>query len=233
MKIYFKNIIRTTFGFGAAALMLQSCTKSDIVFNTTPLPTAVSFTQASPDQPPVNLYLNGARFASSTFNYGQSAGYLAINSGVYAVAFTSDIDGKILLADSINFKAETNYSLFLANKAAQPEVVLLTDTLNAPAAGNASIRFINLSPDAPAVDLVEKGGPVLVTNRAYKGYSSFSPLTGNQVYTFEVHRAGTSTVLATLNTVKLQTNTIYTLWFHGLATGTTVADALSLDILTN
>jgi hypothetical protein len=203
-NILFKDILKAVCWFAAVAFPLPSCTKSDIALNTTPLPTAISFIQASPNEPPVNLYLNGVKFASSTFNYGQSAGYLAINSGVYSVAFTSDIDGKVLLTDSINFKAETNYSLFLANKPGQPEVVLLTDTLNQPAAGNASIRFINLSPDAPAVDLVEKGGPVLVSNRAYKGFSSFSPLAGNQFYTFEVHRAGTSTVLATLNNLKLE-----------------------------
>lgn len=233
MKIYLKNLWNSTSAILALTLLLCSCSKSIIDVNPAPLPTAVSFIQASPDEPPVDFYLGNSRFAASSFNYAQYTGYVAINSGNYQISFLSDIDGKIILSDSLNFKAENNYSLFLANKPSQAEVVLLTDTLNKPTAGNATVRFINLSPDAPAVDLVEKGGSVIAANRAYKGYSSFLPVTGNLVYTFEVHRAGTSTVLATLNNITLQANYVYTVWFHGLAASSSSADQLSVDILTN
>lgn len=166
-------------------------------------------------------------------NYGQNSGYFSINAGSNAASFYNDATMKSILSDTISFNPNTTYSMFLANKPTKPEVFLLTDTISQPTAGNASIRFIDLSPDAPAVDLVIKGGAVLVSNRSYKGYSSFSPIPGNLFYTLEVHQAGTATVLATLSNVKLNSGFVYTIWFHGLAAGTTATDQLSVDIINN
>ena len=50
---------------------------------------------------------------------------------------------------------------------------------------------------------------------------------------FEVHQAGTSTVLATLAGIKLNSGFEYTIWLQGLATPTNSHDGLSANILTN
>ena len=122
------------------------------------------------------------------------------------------------------------YTAFLANTPAKAELFVLTDTLAQPAAGKTAIRFVNLSPDAPAVDLVIKNGPTMFTNKAYKGYSGFLPLTGNQTYTIEVHQAGTSTILAKAVDVQLTANNLYTVWFHGLSAGTAGTDGLTVSV---
>jgi len=235
MKIYRKrsgSFLACVCVLGVLTLLWCSCAKTPIEINTSPPATSIKFIQASPDEPPVDLLLNSVRFGSSSFTYGQNSGYVNINTGIDAASFNNDINGKAILADTLNFKASAIYSLFLANKPSQPEVVLLTDTLNPPAAGNSSIRFINLSPDAPAVDLVIKGGAVLVANRSYKGYSSFAPIQGG-VYTLEVHQAGKATVLASTYAFKLQTGSIYTVWFHGLVANTSTADQLAVDVIDN
>src|SRR6202012_652760 len=105
------------------------------------------------------------------------------------------------------------------------------DTINRPADGKASIRFVNLSPDAPSVDLAIQGGAVLITNKAYKGYSTFVPETGNTSYNFEVRQHGTNTVLATLSNISLNSSYVYTIWLGGLATPLNATDKLSLNII--
>ena len=73
----------------------------------------------------------------------------------------------------------------------------------------------------------------MVSNKVYKGHSSFIPVPGNVSYTFEIRQKGTSTVLATLADVNFTTGFVYTIYFHGLAAGTTSDNKLAADIVTN
>jgi len=214
-------------------LLFSSCVKAPVSTNTSTPEAAVNFIQASPDEPAVNLSFNNTKFGVTYLNYGQSTSYLAVNTGVNIASFNNASNSAVILTDTLNFNANAFYSVFLVNKPQHPGVFLLTDTLKQPATGAANIRFINLSPDAPAVDLVIKGGPVLVPNRPYEAFSSFAPLTAGQAYTFEVHTAGTSTVLASITNYNVQLGYTYTFWLYGLAAGTSAADQLSLDVIIN
>ena len=217
---------------GLLTLLVSSCAKNTIDYNTTPPAiTAVTFIQASPDEPLLSLFFGNTKIA--VIDYGQTAGRFQIGAGKYPITVYNDVTLKPILADTITFGQDTSYSLFFANKPSQPEFVLLTDPLSKPSTGNAGVRFVDLSPDAPAVDLVVNGGAVLSANQSYKGYSSFVPVTGGMLYTIEVHQAGTSNVLATLTKVELDAGYLYTIWFHGLAAGTTATDQLKVDIMTN
>jgi len=215
------------------AVVLSSCVKSST--NNTPPPAvaALMFVQAAPDQAPIDFVLGALRLNQTPINYGENSLYFNVNPGSFRAAFYTDAAQQVILTDTLHFNQNVAYSLFLANKPGHVETVLLTDTLNKPAGGGASIRFINLSPDAPAVDLAVHGGGVLVANKSYKGRSSFAPVAANNGYTLEVRQAGTNTVLATLSNVTLTGGGLYTVWFHGLAAGTTSADKLSVDIINN
>lgn len=214
-------------------LLFSSCAKTPVSTNTATSQAAVDYIQASPDEPAVNLFFNNTKFGITSLSYGQSTSYEAVNSGVNVAVFENAANSTTLLKDTLSFNANTFYSVFLANTPQHPEVFLLTDTLKQPATGAANIRFVNLSPDAPAVDLVVKGGAVLVPGRPYKAFSSFAPLTAGQAYTFEVHTAGTSTVLASLTNYNIQLGYTYTFWLYGLKAGTSTADQLSLDVIIN
>jgi hypothetical protein len=232
MKIFKKSVPVFVCAIGLVALM-SSCVKSSM--NNTPPPpvAALMFVQAAPDQAPLDLLLGTVRVNQAPINYGENSPYFNVNPGSFRAAFYTDATQQVILLDTVHFSQNTAYSLFLANKPGHTETVLLTDTLNKPAAGNAAIRFVNLSPDAPAVDLAVQGGAVLVANKSYKGHSSFAPIAGNPGYTFEVRQAGTNTVLATLSNVTLTGGGLYTVWFHGLAAGTAAGDKLSAGIINN
>jgi hypothetical protein len=214
------------------SVFLSSCLKTNNN-NYYPPEALVTFIQASPDEPQLDFYLNNNKINLNAINYGDHFDYFRAYAGSRTANFYSTGSMNKIFSSTIQLNQNTNYSLFLANKATQPEVVLLTDTITQPASGNASIRFVNLSPDAPTVDLAVQGGSVLVSNKSYKGYSPFIPLQANKNYVFEVRQAGSNTVLATLSNVNINSGSIYTIWFHGLSAATTATDQLSASIYTN
>ncbi len=194
-------------------------------------PAYLSVIDASPTSPTLDYYLNTSHVASN-LTYGHTIDYFAAYTGLRTSTFYTTGTTTIFKSDTMTLKANNYYSLYLANLPSKPDFLLLTDTLSQPATNTASIRFVDLSTDAPAVDLGIKGGALITANKSYKGYSSFIPVTGNTTYTFEVRQAGTSTVLVSLSNITLSSGAIYTVWLHGLAAATDQT-RLTLDIRTN
>ncbi len=219
---------------GLLMLLSSSCSKPPITTNLNTPQAALNIVQACPDEAALDLLINNTKVGQTAITYGQNTGYFALNAGNNIISFNNDASMKQILADTTSFNPNTTHTIFLTNTVSQPQVFALTDTLVAPPGGNASVRFVDVSPDAPAVDLVIKGGATLVSNKSFKGYSSFAAIPANIFYNFEVHKAGTATVLATLNNVKVNPGFVYTIWFHGLANGTTAnGDELSADFMIN
>ncbi|WP_183575546.1 DUF4397 domain-containing protein [Mucilaginibacter sp. X5P1] len=213
------------------SIMLLSCLKDHNTYVT--VPTAqLMVVQGSPDAPAEILYLNTNRVTSQPYNYGDWVGYFNAYTGTRQVVLYNYATQSVIVSDTIGLKQGVAYSLFLSNTYTKPDLILLKDTISQPASGKASIRFVDVSPDAGAVDL-SANNTVLVSNKTYKGASSFLPVDGNNTtYSFQVLKSGTSTVLATLNNITIQNGQAYTVWLHGLAagTGTTI---LKADIITN
>ena len=235
MKTHKNSSKKLLLGICAGCLisfLLTSCLKNtNTVYN--PPTGLLSFIQASPDEPPLDFYLNNNRVNQGALYFEDNIDYVSAIAGSRTANFYATGTTTPLLSTPITLAQSTAYSLFLINKSSSPQVLLLTDTLNKPTTGNATVRFVDLSPDAPAVDLAVQGGAVVVPNKLFKGYSSFIPVAAKSNYTFEVRQAGTSTVLATLSNVPLVSGSVYTIWFGGLATPTNSNDKLSANIVTN
>ncbi|MDB5143839.1 MAG: hypothetical protein JWQ66_2552 [Mucilaginibacter sp.] len=236
MKIYKNTLTKRITGLGVvcmlSVLFLSSCLKNNNDYYVPPV-AYLSFIQASPDEPPMDLYLNNNKVNQVGFNYGGTIDYFRAYTGTRTVNLYNQGGMAKIFSDTIHLNANVAYSLFLTNTAAHPSLFLLTDSLSKPAVGNASVRFVNVSPDAPAVDFAIKDSTALVSNKAFKGFSSFLPIQASKNYTFEVRQHGTNTVLATLTNVTLNSVVVYTVWFHGLAGSANTTDKLSIDIFTN
>jgi hypothetical protein len=228
-----KKAVYCLFSLLVTGVLFSSCMKDNTSTLVTQSSSLVLFVQAAPDLPPIDFYLDNSIVNTTALSYTGGINYLNVYTNTKAAYIYNHSTSAKLLTDSLHLKANTAYSLFLANTPANPQFVLLTDTIKQPAANSAGIRFINLSPDAPAVDFAITGGTVISSNQAFKSFTVFNPLPGNQTYTFVVRQAGTNTVLATLPAVYITTGTTYTFWFGGLAAGTTSADKLSLNAITN
>ncbi|MGN6397075.1 MAG: DUF4397 domain-containing protein [Mucilaginibacter sp.] len=229
----FKNISKgLVTRIGAVCILsmaLTSCIKNH---DTTPPPPValLSVIQDSPGQQPLNFTLNGSRVNNNSIVYGSGLDYFRAYAGKRTAAFTQT-GGTVVKSDTITLEQNLAYSLCLVNKAATPEFLLLHDAITQPSSGNANLRFVNLSPDNGAVDLAVKDGAVLVANKPFKGYSDFASLEGKN-YTFEIRKAGTATVLATLSNKTITPSLVYTIYFRGLA-GATDGNAPTGDLIIN
>lgn len=235
MKTYKITSKKWIAGLGAVCLLsvfLTSCLKSKTdTYN--PPSAYVLFAQASPGQQPIDLYLNNNLVNSLPINYGYGIDYFRAFAGNRIVNIYSHVGMSKILSDSINLKTDSAYSLFMVGKAGSAGILLLSDPLTQPASGQAGIRFVNVSPDAPAVDLAIKDSAAFITNKAFKGYSPFLPIQGGKTYTFEVRRHGTNTVLATISNANIAPGLVYTVWLHGLTATAIDNDKLKADVITN
>ena len=110
------------------------------------------------------------------------------------------------------------YSLFAAGAASDIAPLVLEDDLSLFELGKAHIRFIHLSPDAPAVDVAVSGGTVLFDDKSFMEFTDFMPVDGG-VYDLEVRAAGTTDVVLEVPGVELKAGKVYTVFARGFVGG--------------
>ena len=225
-----KNIFKTTTLFIAVAIIsFSSCTKKN---DDTTFYSSLSVTHASPDAPAVDIYIDNSKVTTTPFSFSNTTGYLKnLISGKRNIKVNvAGTTTNVINAD-ITFDGNKNYSLFAIDSVSKLSTILTVDDLTAPAAGKAHVRFIHLSPDAPAVDIAVVGGPVVFPNSSFKSVSAFTPL-GAGTYNLEVRVAGTTNVALTLPSITLESGKIYTVYAKGFLGGTG-AQALDAGIIVN
>jgi len=193
---------------------ISSCNKgSSNSLNTATLAVAAG----SPDMVPVDLYLNKG-LASSNLIYGSYVSYLSLTEGAAIIGFDYTGTTTHLTGDTVTLEGGKAYTLFTTDLVAKHQFFLTTDTVIAPATGKASIRLVNVSPDAPAVDLVV-GGKVLISNKSYKQVSTFTALPTAVNDTLRIVQTGTNNVLGVVNALTVNSGVVYTIWLNGFVSG--------------
>lgn len=217
---------------GASVLFFSACVKTDNRDLYNPAVGYMNVVQASPDEPALNFYLNNNLATNPPLNFGDYTLYFQAYTGMQNAVFSNASTAAQVVSQGVTIKQNQYYSLFLTNTTASPQYLYLTDTLNKPATGQAGIRFINLSPDAGAVDFSAVSGKTTVGNEGFQGYSGFIGLAGG-TYSLQVMQTGTNTVLASLSGVTLLNGGLYTIWLQGLKAGTTSTDKLTINSMQN
>jgi hypothetical protein len=191
----------------------------------------VMIIHASPDAPAVDLLLDGTKLNSAGVNFTDNTAYLTAAAGTRVLKV--NVAGTTTTALQANLPVVNgkNYSVFAIDSVSKLSGLVLEDNLAAPASGKAHVRFIHLSPDAPAVDVAVTGGGVVFGNKSFKDATSFTPLDAN-TYNLEVRLAGTSTVVLPLPGIALTAGKIYTVYAKGFVGGTG-AQALGAEIIVN
>ncbi|RZL09260.1 MAG: DUF4397 domain-containing protein [Pedobacter sp.] len=129
------------------------------------------------------------------------------------LSFTNDAGAEILLTKNITLDESQAYSAFLIDKSDKMDVLLIKDDFTTVSTEKAFIRFINLSPDAPTLDLSLSNDVNLVSMLAYKSASEFQPI-DPKTYSFTVSSNGI--LKASLNDQVLTAGAYYTVFSKGL-----------------
>lgn len=202
------------------ATLFTSCLKQDDDDYVQTPAALISVINALPGTQAVDFYLDQNKGNTYPINYGNGLDYIRAYTGKRTPSFNLSNTSQKLKSDTITLKADNFYSAYLTGTVAQPEILLLRDSITRPTTGMAAIRLVHVSANAPAVDLAIKDGAVLATNKSYKGYSPFVAIQAAKTYTIEVRLTGTTTVLASLTDVRLNNNSVYTVWLQGVNNAT-------------
>lgn len=174
----------------------------------------------SPDAPAVDVYVAGKKTLSNV-PFGAVSDYLSVPGGTYAIKVLpagAAADATGVIEANVTVEGGRAYTIAAMGKLAAIGPVVLSDDRSAPGAGKARVRLVHASPDAPAVDVAVKGGPVLFSNIAFKAASAFGEVAAG-TYDLEVRAAGTTTVALAVPGVKLEAGRTYSVFALGLLQG--------------
>ena len=217
-------------GLGLATL--NGCSDDE----TTPVGTSPNQTgnvmavHASPDAPGVDLLVDNA-IAGTNLMFPANTQYLAVPAGNRNIKVNVTSTSTSVFDLTLPISVDVNYSVFAVGALTTIDTLVLIDDLAVPAAGKAHVRFIHLSPDAPAVDVALQGGTVVFGDKSFKQFTAFTPLDAG-MYNLEVRLANSSTVVLPLPNITLQAGKIYTVFAKGFVSGTG-SQALGAQIFLN
>jgi hypothetical protein len=185
---------------------------------------------ASPDAPPVDIYVNGAETLSDV-PFGVISEYLEVPAGEYQIqVFPASeepaTEGAVIDA-MLTFEAGTMTTVAATNNVASIEAQVIADA-PAPVSDMAQVRVVHLSADAPAVDVAPDGAEPIVTNLAYPAATDYLTVPGGE-YDLEVRPTGAMDVALQLDPVTLENGTSYSVFAIGSLGGGTLTVLPAVD----
>jgi len=235
MRIFTKHLSRSSgklaiiVMLSISTLLLNSCVKDD---KTAPAVSGLMVVNASPGLGTYNLYWGTTKINNAAMPFLSSIAYFQITPGVNTLKFTTANSIESVLTKDLTLEAEKAYSLFLINEVPNLDGLLVKDDLSPTSSDKAFIRFINLSPDAPALDLVQTGGASLITDKAFKSVSDFT-LADAKTYSFDVKNKETGAVIATLKDISLTAGSMYTITVCGMLSPTEHQEPARIQVYVN
>ncbi len=187
----------------------------------------VRVVHASPDAPAVDVLVNGdVAFSGASFQ--DVTDYATLPGGTYNIQVVpAGSTAPVVIEADLDLVDGTDYTVVAANLLANIQPLVLVDNNALPAMGEAKVRFVHASPDAPAVDIAVKDGPVLFSNIAFTEVGNYVTV-GAATYDLEVRVAGTNNVALDLPGINLASQTVYTVFAVGLLAGNPDLSALAV-----
>jgi Domain of unknown function (DUF4397) len=237
MKAIKQSLKIRALAISAVALSLtvfsSCCHHADDYVCPAPGPLAyVSVVNGLPGSQPVNFQFDNNEVNYYGIPYGGGLDYINVCTGKREISVYDSQNNTKITSGNADLSNGNYYSVFLTGTPAIPDLLVLNDDIKQPQSGNAGVRLVNLSSDAPAVDLIIQQGPSLATNVAYKGSSTFTGVSGANSYNIEIHQTGTGIILASLQNVRFRNGSLYTVILEGHQT-TNDGHVLSIKIQTN
>jgi len=182
------------------------------------VPARLRVAHASPDAPNVDVWIDDA-VALADVGFADVTEYAALAPGVYAVKVTpSGAAEPVVLETSVTLTEGSDYTALAGGLLQDIDLVLFQDDAGVPAPGTAHVRFVHASPDAPAVDVAVKDGPVLLGDVAFGEATEYVAAPAG-TYDLEVRPTGTITAALELPDVALAAGSVYSFFAMGLVAG--------------
>lgn len=203
--------VYTSILFFLTIIMLVSCKKQEV---DTTVYSAITVVNASPTAATYDVYLGTNKLNAAALPLGGGVSYFRQVAGSYDLKFTVAGRGESVFTRTVNLNQNTYHSFYLIGSPSSFDGIFATDDLTASSTTQAFVRFVNLSPDAPALTLGITGGAAVGSSQAFKGVGSFVQVAPS-TQSFEL-KDNSSVVRATVTGVNLVANGYYTIIARGL-----------------
>lgn len=186
--------------------------------------TAARVFHASPDAPAVDVYLNG-KLALRNLKFKEISEFMHLPAGQYRLdIYPTGSTTSPVLSETLLFMPGVTYTFTAAGPVSRLKLFPIVDKPFV-SAGETKVKFVHLSPDAPAVDVAVKDGDVLFPNVSYMTSTKYITVPAGKI-DLEVRLAGTDTVVLSVPRVQLRADTAYTVFAVGLANGNPPLEAV-------
>lgn len=211
---------KTIFLLFALSIFFASCEKNTLdpsgQFN-------IKVVNASATAGPQSFTLAGSILISGGLNFADASSYINTASGKRLVTeFKNEGTNSVYASGEIWTANDVNFTVYLAGKGSSARVKNFQDDLGLPNNGQAKIKFIHLSDNAPSdVTVKYASGDNLVghlISNTESGYKYVNPGT----VSVQLLNASTKKNLGTFDITDLQAGKIYTLYFADDANGNLV-----------
>nr|WP_322623754.1 DUF4397 domain-containing protein [uncultured Flavobacterium sp.] len=217
----------------AVALLFTSCIDDDNRSYYQPIENSAFgyVVNASPSSGDLYFFADQNQLNREALNYGGSMGYFRFYLGDRTFTLKNSL-GTTLATTTLKLENQDYFALFAVNTFNNIELVTYRDSLVSPAQGNARVRFINLSPDAPSLDVATTTS-TLATGLDFKEASEFADVPAGS-YDLTFKNTATGETVYTQTAEPLTAGNIYTIYVKGFVTPPTGSnDTFSAVKLTN
>jgi hypothetical protein len=173
---------------------------------------------ASPDTPAVDIYLNG-RLTIKNITYKEMSSYLQIPAGSYLFEiYPFGKFDKPLTKEMIFFMPGVIHTIVCCGPMANLDLIPFIDA-SYVSAGEAKVRFVHVSPDAPSFDLAFKEIGDGFKHLSYTKASPYKSVRSGK-YQCVVKISGTADEVFVHRNLKFDSDTAYSLFAIGFSNGT-------------
>ncbi len=155
-------------------------------------PARLQFVNASQDAPAVDVDVLGTTIFSSVI-FSDTTSYLPLEAGELEVQLSESGSSNPLTTASLDLPPNSDNTLILYGPAGDPKTFYLADDNTIPVFGKVRVRFVHLSPDAPAaggsLTIESQGGPAWFSDVPYESASDYITVEAG-AYTLEVRSEG-------------------------------------------
>jgi hypothetical protein len=183
----------------------------------------------SPNAPAVDILING-KVAIHGLAFKQVTNYIALPAGSYQVEVVpSGMMSPVVAKATLNVEAGSYLTVAAIGFLPDIHLKVYTDNIRPfPVAGQAFLRVIHASPDAPAVDVRIAGGPTLIQDLSYPEATDYLAVNAG-TYHLQVTLAGTDQIVLNLPDVTLDSGHVYTVFAIGSVKDQTLGVLVTTD----
>jgi len=210
----FRKAPRALRVLGALALAVGLLTAAAPMAFASGAPAYLRLAHLSPDTPDVDVYVASVSEPALSFvvpgvGYGSVSPYRALPAGDYVVSMRAagaPVSAPVVISTSVDARPGGAYTVAGVGMSAKLGLSVLTDRLDAPAPGRATVRVINGAASAPTVDVGPVGGPAWATGVRFGTDTPYTEVPLGP-WTLQVTAPGRPT---TSLPVRLNANSVYT-----------------------